>query len=478
MDPLNSYVTPLSVRYGSEAMSYNFSDKKKFTTWRKLWVFLAEAEKELGIDISDEQISEMKNNIENIDFKYVREEEERIRHDVMAHIHDFAKHCPNAASIIHLGATSCFVGDNTDQVQIRDAIDIILPKLARCISRLSDFAMRHRKLACLGFTHMQPAQPVTVGKRTTLWIRDLLKAFTIIRQARDDMEFRGCKGTTGTQASFLQLFGGDIEKVRQLDRLVTQKAGFKKLSKVTGQTYSRLDDVQIMSALAMLGVATHKCATDLRLLANKQEIEEPFDRSQIGSSAMPYKRNPMRCERICSLARYLTSVVFNSYQTASTQWMERTLDDSANRRISIPEAFLAADAILITLQNVSEGLVVYEKVIEKNLHEFLPFMATENIIVAMVAAGEDRQEVHEKIRVHSHEAAIQIRVEGKLNDLLDRIRADKYFAPIVDNMDKLLNPQTYIGCAAEQVEEFIQESVAPVLKEFEGQLDGKANIHI
>lgn len=479
MDNYLNYETALSKRYASKEMRENFGDKKKFTTWRKLWVYLAEAQKELGlVNISDEQIQEMIQNIENIDFDYVQEEEARIRHDVMAHIHDFANHCPRAASIIHLGATSCYVGDNTDQIIIRDAIDIILPKLVRCIKRFSDFADKYKSLPCLGYTHMQPAQPVTVGKRATLWIRDLLKAFKLIKRAKKDIEFRGCKGTTGTQASFLQMFDQNRAKVRALDGKVAIKAGFTKLCTVTGQTYSRIDDAQVLSALAILGDAVHKCCTDLRLLAHKQEVEEPFDKTQVGSSAMPYKRNPMRCERICSLARNLFMYEQSAHFTASTQWMERTLDDSANRRIIIPDAFLTVDAILITLQNVSEGLVVYEAVIDKNLREFLPFMATENIIVAMVAKGGDRQQCHEKIRVLSHEATKRVKLEGKPNDLIESVKNDPYFAPIVSMMDDILDPSTYIGCAPDQVTEFLEESIQPVLKEYEDQLEGSATINI
>lgn len=472
------YKTALSRRYASKEMLKNFGDFKKFTTWRKLWIILAKAQKELGIDsITDEQIQEMTDNVENIDFNYVQEEEARIRHDVMAHIHDFANHCPKAASIIHLGATSCFVGDNTDQILMRDAIDIIIPKLARCIERLSDFANKYKSLPCLGFTHMQPAQPVTVGKRATLWISDLLRAFKAIERARDDIEFRGCKGTTGTQASFLQLFK-DSSKVFALDELVAKKAGFTKLSPVTGQTYSRIQDCEVLSALAILGVATQKCCTDLRLLASKQEVEEPFDKTQVGSSAMPYKRNPMRCERICSLARNLFMFPQTAYFTASTQMFERTLDDSASRRIIIPEAFLTADAILITLQNVSEGLVVNEAVINKNLQEFLPFMATENIIAEMVKKGGDRQECHEKIRVISHEATLRVKSEGKANDFIERVKQDPYFAPILNKMDEILDPSTHIGCAPEQVTEFLEADVQPILKQFEGQLEGSVTIHI
>lgn len=477
--PYMVYETALSKRYASKEMRENWGELKKFTTWRRLWIILAEAQKELGLaNITDEQIDEMKANVSNIDFNYIQEEEARIRHDVMAHIHDYANHCPKAASIIHLGATSCFVGDNADQIIIRDAIDIILPKLARCIKRFADFAEKYRNLPCLGYTHMQPAQPVTVGKRATLWIRDLIKAFSMIEQARDDIEFRGCKGTTGTQASFLQLFNQDRSKVRALDKLVSEKAGFTKICMVVGQTYSRLDDVQILCALSMLGVAVHKCCTDLRLLAHKQEIEEPFDKTQVGSSAMPYKRNPMRCERICSLARNLFMYVQSAQFTASTQWMERTLDDSANRRIIIPDAFLTVDAVLLTLQNVSEGLVVYEAVIDKNLREFLPFMATENIIVAMVAKGGDRQECHEKIRLLSHEATLKVKMEGKQNDLIERVKKDPYFAPILDMMDDILKPSTYIGCAPEQVTEYLTEKVEPLLKRFADQLGGSVSINI
>uniref|UniRef100_A0A6G1S677 Adenylosuccinate lyase n=1 Tax=Aceria tosichella TaxID=561515 RepID=A0A6G1S677_9ACAR len=473
------YETALSKRYSSKEMRENFGDRKKFTTWRRLWVILAEALKELGLtNITDAQIKEMNDNIENIDYEFVQEEEARIRHDVMAHIHDYANHCPQAASIIHLGATSCYVGDNTDQIVIRDAIDIILPKLARCIKRFADFADKYKNLPCLGYTHMQPAQPVTVGKRATLWISDLMTAFTAIERARDDIKFRGCKGTTGTQASFLQLFDQDRSKVRALDKLVTTKAGFTKSAKVVGQTYPRIDDVKVLSALALLGDAVHKCCTDLRLLAHKQEIEEPFDQTQVGSSAMPYKRNPMRCERICSLARNLSMYEQTAHFTASTQWMERTLDDSANRRIIIPDAFLTVDAILITLQNVSEGLVVYEAVIDKNLREFLPFMATENIIVAMVAKGGDRQECHEKIRVLSHEATMRVKMEGKPNDLIERVKNDTYFSPILSMMDEILDPSTYVGCAPYQVSEFLEEDVQPLLKRFEDQLEGSSNIYI
>lgn len=472
------YETPLTQRYASKEMCENFGNLKKFTTWRKLWTILAEAQMELGLEINQEQVDEMKAHIEDIDFEFCKVEEARIRHDVMTHIHDFANKCPKAAGIIHLGATSCFVGDNTDQILIRDALDIIMPKLVRCIKRLADFADKYKSLPCLGYTHFQPAQLVTVGKRATLWISELLEAFEALENVRNDMKFRGCKGTTGTQASFLQLFNQDQAKVFELDKLVTLKAGFERRATATGQTYSRLYDVRLLFALSTVAAATHKCASDLRLWAHKQEVEEPFDKTQVGSSAMPYKRNPMRCERICSLARNLIGYAGSAFFTASTQWFERTLDDSACRRVIIPEAFLTIDAILITLQNVAEGLVVYEAVVEKNIREFLPFMATENIIVAMVAQGGDRQDIHEKIRILSHEATYRFRVEGQTNDLIERIKKDPYFAPVVDKMDELLDPSTYIGCAPHQVTEVLENDVQPLLKRYEDQLEGVSSINI
>uniref|UniRef100_A0A8D0L7Y7 Adenylosuccinate lyase n=1 Tax=Sphenodon punctatus TaxID=8508 RepID=A0A8D0L7Y7_SPHPU len=377
-DPFGRYRSPLVSRYASPEMGYNFSERKKFSTWRQLWLYLAQAEKSLGLPITDEQIQEMEANIDNIDFEMAAEEEKRLRHDVMAHVHTFAQCCPKAAGIIHLGATSCYVGDNT---------------LARVIGRLADFAEKYADLPTLGFTHYQPAQLTTVGKRCCLWIQDLCMDLHNLERVRDELRFRGVKGTTGTQASFLQLFEGDHSKVEELDRLVTAMAGFKRAYLVTGQTYSRKVDIEVLSVLASLGASIHKICTDIRLLANLKEIEEPFEKDQIGSSAMPYKRNPMRSERCCSLARHLMTLVFDPLQTASVQWFERTLDDSANRRVCLAEAFLTADIILSTLQNISEGLVVYPKVIERRIRQELPFMATENIIVAMVKAGCNRQVV-------------------------------------------------------------------------------------
>ncbi|KAG7239394.1 hypothetical protein INR49_029160 [Caranx melampygus] len=451
-------------------MAFNFSDRKKFTTWRKLWIYLAKAEKALGLPISDSQIQEMESHADDIDFAMAAEEERKLRHDVMAHVHTFAHCCPAAAPIIHLGATSCYVGDNTDLIMLRDGFDILLPKLARVIDRLANFAEKYADLPTLGFTHYQPAQLTTVGKRACLWLQDLAMDMRNLQRARDDVRFRGVKGTTGTQASFLQLFQGDHDKVEELDRMVTEMAGFKKSYLVTGQTYSRKVDIDCYPLWPVweplytrrLGhLYNTVICTDIRLLANLKEIEEPFEKEQIGSSAMPYKRNPMRAERCCSLARHLVALMADPLQTASVQWLERTLDDSANRRISLPESFLTADIILSTLQNVTEGLVVYPKVIERHIRHELPFMATENIIMAMVKAGGNRQDCHEKIRVLSQEAAAVVKQEGGDNDLLARVQRDPYFAPILGQLDALLDPKTFIGRAPQQVARFLSEEVRP-----------------
>lgn len=429
---------------------------------------------ELGLDITDEQIAELAANVDNIDFAAAAAEEKLTRHDVMAHIHVYAKQCPKAAPIIHLGATSCFVGDNTDLIILRDALDLLLPQVASVISALSDFAMKYRDLPTLGFTHLQPAQLTTVGKRCTLWISDLLMDERNLSRCREDLRFRGVKGTTGTQASFLELFEGDHEKVKALDKRVTQLNGFDKAYAVTGQTYSRKVDADIVAAIASLGTTIQKMCTDLRLLASMKEMEEPFESTQIGSSAMAYKRNPMRCERCCGLSRNLIALATNAYLTHSGQWMERTLDDSANRRITLPEAFLTADACLITLLNISQGLVVYPKVIERHVAQELPFMATENVIMAMVKAGADRQVCHEKIRVLSHEAGAEVKQRGKDNDLVERIKADAYFQPILNQLDHILDAKTFTGRAAKQVEEFVEEEVKPVLaNKYEGKIQKK-----
>eukprot|EP00124_Ichthyophonus_hoferi_P002246 Ihof_evm10s145 gene=Ihof_evmTU10s145 len=421
----NRYQSPLTSRYASAEMSGNFSNDVKFSTWRKLWLNLAKAEKKLGLDITAEQISEMEAHLYDIDYVVAAEEERKRRHDVMAHVHTFGAVCPKAAPIIHLGATSCYVGDNADLLILRGGIDILLPKVARVIARLGEFAETYAATPTLGFTHLQPAQLTTVGKRACLWMQELLMDLGHLERLRKDMKFRGVKGTTGTQASFLALFDGDHDKVEELDRLVTEMSGFEQAFIITGQTYSRKVDYDILSVLGGLGATVHKIATDIRLLASMKEIEEPFGKDQIGSSAMAYKRNPMRC-----LSRHLMTLVFDASQTCAVQWMERTLDDSAIRRISLPEAFLAADICLNTLQNVCEGLVVYHKVIEKHIREELPFMATENIIMAMVKAGGDRQVCHEHIRVMSQEAAKVVKMEGGQNDLIERIKASEYFQPI------------------------------------------------
>ncbi|XP_055323414.1 adenylosuccinate lyase [Sitodiplosis mosellana] len=460
------YRSPLSTRYATKEMQFLFSDQFKFSTWRKLWIFLAQAEKELGLKITDEQIKQMQANWDKIDFKAAAAEERKTRHDVMAHVHVFAEQCPLAAPIIHLGATSCYVGDNTDLVILRDALDLILPQLARVIHCLTQFAEEFKSLPTLGFTHLQPAQLTTVGKRATLWIQDLLMDEVALRRCREDLCFRGVKGTTGTQASFLQLFNGDSTKVKALDKRVAELAGFKKCYTVTGQTYSRKVDVQIVSALASLGTTVHKMCSDIRLLANRKELEEPFESTQIGSSAMAYKRNPMRSERCCSIARHLIALSINAANTHATQWLERTLDDSANRRLTLSEAFLSADAILLTLLNISQGLVVYPKVIERNIQQELPFMSTENIIMAMVKKGGDRQICHEKIRVLSHEAGAQVKQFGKDNDLVERVKADPYFAPILNDLKTILDPSTFVGRSPQQVVEFVEEEVKPVLANY------------
>ena len=473
-----SYQTPLNTRYSSKEMQFNFSDRKKFSTWRQLWTWLAEAERELGLEITEEQLEEMRSNVDNIDFCLAAEQEKKVRHDVMAHVHTFGVASPLAAPIIHLGATSCYVGDNADLIQLRDGLDILLPKLGRVIARLGAFAREHKDLPTLGFTHLQPAQLTTVGKRACLWLQELVMDEENLRLARDGLRFRGVKGTTGTQASFLQLFDGDHEKVKSLNKLVTAKAGFSSSFIVTGQTYTRKVDTDVIARLSSFGATAHKICTDIRLLASRKEIEEPFEKSQIGSSAMAYKRNPMRCERVCSLARHLMTLVGNTLNTQAVQWMERTLDDSANRRITLAEAFLTADAVMMTLQNITEGLVVYPKVIERFIAQELPFMATENFIMEMVKAGGDRQECHEQIRVLSHEAGDMVKCQGRDNDLIERIKKCEYFAPIHDRIDSLMDSSTFIGRAPEQVTEFLVEEVNPVLQRYEGKLEGTVSLAV
>ncbi|XP_012939148.1 adenylosuccinate lyase [Aplysia californica] len=472
------YRTPLASRYASDAMKKNFSDFKKFSTWRKLWLFLAKAEKALGLQITDEQIEEMEQNIENIDFKMAAKEEKKFRHDVMAHVHTFGAVCPKAASIIHLGATSCYVGDNTDLIVLRDGLDILKPKVASCVDQLAKFAEKHKSLPCLSYTHLQAAQVSTVGKRACIWAQDLLTDLTSLERLARDLRFRGVKGTTGTQASFLSLFEGDAAKVERLDDMVTEMAGFKNHYIICGQTYPRKVDVDVLSVLASFGATVHKICTDIRLLASFKELEEPFEADQIGSSAMPYKRNPMRSERCCSLARLLMAQVQNPLATASVQWMERTLDDSANRRVCLPEAFLAADALLNTLLNIVEGLVVYPKVIARRLNEELPFMATENVIMAMVKAGGNRQECHEKLRCLALQSAALMKQEGTPCDFLQRIETDQYFQPIHDKLDSLVEAGSFVGLSVNQVDRFLSVEVAPALERYQGCLSQSVKLEI
>ncbi|WFD34470.1 adenylosuccinate lyase [Malassezia cuniculi] len=457
--------SPLASRYASKEMSSLFSNATRFSTWRELWLNLAIAEKELGLPIPDEAIEQMRANL-TLDEKQMElaaEEEKRRRHDVMAHVHVFGTVAPAAAPFIHLGATSCYVTDNADLIFLRRGLDLLLPKLALVIQRLADFAQRYRDLPTLGFTHMQPAQLTTVGKRATLWIQEFLWDLRNMTRARDDLGFRGVKGTTGTQASFLQLFDGDHDKVEALDERVTSLFDFPYAMPVTGQTYSRKVDIDVLSTLASFSASSLKMATDIRLLCHLKEVEEPFEKDQIGSSAMAYKRNPMRSERVCALSRWLGNTLNNARETAGGQWMERTLDDSANRRLSLPEAFLTADVILTVLQNITEGLVVYPAIIKRHIDAELPFMATENIIMAMVRAGGDRQECHEQIRVLSHQAARVVKEEGGENDLITRIRNEPYFAPIVGRLDELLDPSSFVGRAPQQVDSFLTKWVAPAL---------------
>ena len=470
MSEYDKYSTPLSSRYASEEMSKIFSLRNRFSTWRKLWLNLAIAEKEVGLSvITDEAIEQMKQHLEITD-KEIQDaavEEAKVRHDVMAHVHVFGETCPLAAGIIHLGATSCFVTDNADLIFLRDAYDVLIPKLVNVIDRLSKFALEYKDLPVLGWTHFQPAQLTTVGKRATLWLQELLWDLRNMVRARNDIGLRGVKGTTGTQASFLSLFHGDHDKVEELDKRVVELLGFDIVYPVTGQTYSRKIDIDVLSPLASFGATAHKFATDIRLLANLKEIEEPFEKSQIGSSAMAYKRNPMRCERVCSLARHLGGLFNDAVQTASVQWFERTLDDSAIRRISLPSAFVTVDILLSTMLNITSGLVVYPKVIERRINSELPFMATENIIMAMVEKGGSRQDCHEEIRVLSHQASAVVKQEGGDNDLIERIKSTEYFKPIWNDLDTLLDPKTFVGRAPQQTEKFVKNDVANALKPFE-----------
>jgi adenylosuccinate lyase len=458
--PHDIYDNPLISRYASREMAALWGDQRKFSTWRKLWIWLAESEAELGLGVSAQQIAELKAAVDTIDYKAANRYERKLRHDVMAHVHAYGDQCPAARPIIHLGATSCYVTDNADLMLIREGLRMIAQRLVGVIVALADFAKQHRDVATLGFTHFQPAQPTTVGRRACLWAYDLTLDLAEVEHRIALLKARSVKGTTGTQASFLKLFDGDHAKVRQLERLVAEKMGFAETFAVTGQTYSRKIDAQVLDTLAGIAASAHKAATDLRLLANRKEIEEPFEAEQIGSSAMAYKRNPMRSERICGLARYAMSLPANAAETHATQWLERTLDDSANRRLVLPQAFLAIDAVLVLYQNVATGLVVYPQVIARHLREELPFMATENILMAAVAAGGDRQELHERIRQHSQSAAAVVKQQGGENDLLSRLKSDKAFSKV--DLQAAVDPATLTGRSAEQVDEFLTEIVAPI----------------
>jgi len=470
------YSSPLVERNASREMAQLFSPQKKFSTWRRLWLELAKAQKKLGLDIKQTQINEMARRLDDIDFKKAAKFEKKFRHDVMAHVYTFGQVAPKAAPVIHLGATSCYVGDNADLIILREGLEIIAGKVACIIDLLAGFAKKYRSVPTLGFTHYQPAQLTTVGKRATLWAYEFAMDLAEIEHRIETLPFRGVKGTTGTQASFLALFGGNENKVKRLDEMVTKAFGFKKRCAVTGQTYQRKIDTLAVNALASVAQSAHKMCNDIRLLANLKEIEEPFEKSQIGSSAMAYKRNPMRCERTTALSRLVLSLASSPAMTAAEQWLERTLDDSANRRVVLPEAFLATDGICEILINIANSLVVYPKVIAARVNAELPFMATENILMAAVQAGGDRQELHEQIRVHSHAASAQVKQHGKYNDLIDRLKADTAFAKV--NFKKVLNPKAYIGRAPQQVTEFIAAEVAPIRRKYRKQLNKKVELNV
>ncbi|MEA5094294.1 MAG: adenylosuccinate lyase [Sedimentibacter saalensis] len=461
----DTYENPLITRYASKDMSYIFSDESRFSTWRKLWIALAEGEKELGLNITDEQIDEMKANIYNIDYDLAAKKEKEFRHDVMAHVHTFGTACPKAMPIIHLGATSMYVVDNTDAILMKEALLLIRKKLVNVIAVLSEFCMKYKDVPALGYTHYQPAQLTTVGKRASLWLQDLYLDYEEINHVIDMVKLRGVKGTTGTQASFMSLFDNDSEKVKKLEELVVAKMGFKEAFKLTGQTYTRKVDFYVLAALSGIAQSLHKATNDIRILQSQKEIEEPFEKSQIGSSAMAYKRNPMRSERIASLSRFIISNEANMANTVTTQWLERTLDDSAIKRLSIPQGFLAADAVLGIAINVFNGMVVNEKVIEKHILEELPFMATENIIMEAVKRGGNRQDLHEEIRVLSMQSAEQVKKFGKQNDLIERMYGSKIINMTKEEIDATINPSNYIGRAPQQVEEFYNETIKPILEE-------------
>ena len=472
------YVSPLSERYASKEMQYIFSPDMKFRTWRKLWIALAETEKELGLNITQEQIDELKEHAEDINYDVAKERERQVRHDVMSHVYAYGVQCPKAKGIIHLGATSCYVGDNTDIIVMTEALKLVRKKLVNVIAELSAFADKYKEQPTLAFTHFQPAQPTTVGKRATLWTQEFLLDLEDLEYVLSTMKLLGSKGTTGTQASFLELFDGDQETIDKIDPMIAEKMGFKECYPVSGQTYSRKVDTRVLNVLAGIAASAHKMSNDIRLLQHLKEVEEPFEKSQIGSSAMAYKRNPMRSERIASLSRYVMVDALNPAITSATQWFERTLDDSANKRLSIPEGFLAIDGILDLCLNVVDGLVVYPKVIEKHMMAELPFMATENIMMDAVKAGGDRQELHERIRELSMEAGKTVKVEGKDNNLLELIAADPAFNLSLEDLQRSMDPKKYVGRAKEQTERFVSKVVQPILDSHKDLLGIKAEINV
>ncbi|MCI5900738.1 MAG: adenylosuccinate lyase [Firmicutes bacterium] len=472
------YTSPLSERYASKEMQYIFSQDMKFRTWRKLWIALAETEKELGLNITDEQIEELKAHAEDINYEVAQERERIVRHDVMSHVYAYGVQCPKAKGIIHLGATSCYVGDNTDIIVMTEALKLVKKKLVNVLAELAKFADQYKAQPTLAFTHFQPAQPTTVGKRATLWMQEFSLDLEDLDHVLDTMKLLGSKGTTGTQASFLELFDGDQETIDKIDPMIAEKMGFKECYPVSGQTYSRKVDTRVINVLAGIAASAHKFSNDIRLLQHLKEVEEPFEKTQIGSSAMAYKRNPMRSERIASLSRYVMVDALNPAITSATQWFERTLDDSANKRLSIPEGFLAIDGILDLCLNVVDGLVVYPKVIEKHMMAELPFMATENIMMDAVKAGGDRQELHERIRVLSMEAGRTVKEEGKDNNLLELIAADPAFNMSLEELQKTMDPSRYVGRAPRQVEIFLKNVIAPILEENKELLGVKAEIHV
>ena len=474
----DKYVSPLSERYASKEMQYIFSPDMKFRTWRRLWIALAETEKELGLNITQEQIDELKAHKDDINYDVAKERERQVRHDVMSHVYAYGVQCPKAKGIIHLGATSCYVGDNTDIIVMAEALRLVQKKLVNVIAELSKFADKYKDQPTLAFTHFQPAQPTTVGKRATLWTQEFMMDLEDLEYVLGSLKLLGSKGTTGTQASFLELFDGDQETIDKIDPMIAEKMGFRQCYPVSGQTYSRKVDTRVLNILAGIAASAHKMSNDIRLLQHLKEVEEPFEKSQIGSSAMAYKRNPMRSERIASLSRYVMIDALNPAITSATQWFERTLDDSANKRLSVPEGFLAIDGILDLCLNVVDGLVVYPKVIEKHMLAELPFMATENIMMDAVKAGGDRQELHERIRELSMEAGRTVKVEGKDNNLLDLIAADPAFNLTIEELRKSMDPSKYVGRAKEQTTAFIEKVVQPVLDEHKDMLGIKAEINV